>query len=142
FYIILYFFPEYLGLRKEGPNEGVVALFDPLSLLLNGNPASQWFLYGTLYTVAIFAFGFKFIWKYRHNRYEVLRTVSVMFFQTAFAFLIPEIMARLRGDLPYYDLKNIWPLNYYNFERYRVNAFIDGGDLGIAMLIFGVASIF
>lgn len=142
FYILLYFFPEYLGLRKEGPNVGVVALFDPLSLLLNGNPASQWFLYGTLYTVAIFAFGFKFIWKYRHNRYEVLRTVSVMFFQTAFAFLIPEIMARLRGDLPYYDLKNIWPLNYYNFERYRVNAFIDGGDLGIAMLIFGVASIF
>ncbi len=142
FYIVLYFYPQYLGLNKEGPNGGVIALFDPLSRFLSGNPASQWFVYGTLYTVAIFAFGFKFIWKYRHNRYEILRTVSVMFFQTSFAFLIPEIMARLNGDLPYYDLKNIWPLNYYNFERYRVNAFIDSGDIGMAMLIFGILSIF
>lgn len=142
FYIVLYFYPEYLGLTVEGDNNGVIALFDPLSKFLSGNPASQWFVYGTLYTLAIFAFGFKFIWKYRHNRYEILRTISVMFFQTSFAFLIPEFMARLNGELPYYDLKNIWPLNYYNFERYRVNAFIDAGDIGLAMLIFGILSIF
>lgn len=142
FYILLYFYPEYLGLAKEGDNGGLIALFDPLSKMLSGNPASQWFVYGTLYTLAIFAFGIKFIWKYRHNRYEVLRTVSVMFFQTAFAFLIPEIMARLHGELPYYDLKNMWPLNYYNFERYRINAFLDAGNLGLAMLLFGIVSIF
>lgn len=142
FYIILYFFPEYMGLVKDSANGGVIALFDPLSKALSGNPASQWFVYGTLYTIAILAFGIKFIWKYRHNRYEIIRTISVMFFQTAFAFLIPEIMARLNGKLPYYDLKNIWPLNYYNFERYRVNSFIDAGDVGMAMLIFGVVSIF
>ncbi len=141
FYIVLYFYPEYLGLVKGGDNKGVVALFDPLSRMLSGNPASQWFVYGTLYTVAILAFGIKFLWKYRHNRYEVIRTFSVMFFQTSFAFLIPEIMARLNGDLPYYDLKNIWPLNYYNFERYRINGFIDAGDVGLAMLIFGILSI-
>ncbi|MCW5515109.1 4Fe-4S binding protein [Muriicola sp. Z0-33] len=142
FYVVLYFFPEYMGLVKDGSNGGVIALFDPLSKALSGNPASQWFVYGTLYTIAILAFGIKFIWKYRHNRYEIIRTVSVMFFQTAFAFLIPEIMARLNGKLPYYDLKNIWPLNYYNFERYRVNSFIDAGDVGMGMLIFGVVSIF
>lgn len=142
FYIVLYFYPEYLGLVKEGDNKGVIALFDPLSKFLSGNPASQWFVYGTLYTIAILAFGIKFIWKYRHNTYEIIRTVSVMFFQTAFAFIIPEVMARLNGDLPYYDLKNIWPLNYYNFERYRVNGFIDAGDIGIALLIFGILSIF
>lgn len=142
FYIILYFFPAYLGLRQEGDNTGVIALFDPLSYFLSGNPASQWFVYGTLYTIAILAFGIKFLWKYRHNPYERLRTFSVMFFQTAFAFLIPEIMARLNGDLPYYDLKSIWPLNYYNFERYRVNGFIEAGDIGLAMLIFGILSIF
>lgn len=145
FYIVLYFYPEYLGLVKEGDNQGVIALFDPLSKLLSGNPASQWFVYGTLYTVAILAFGIKFIWKYWHNAYEKIRTVSVMFFQTAFAFLIPELMARLNSDtfsLPYYDLKNIWPLNYYNFERYRVNSFIDAGDIGLVMLIFGILSIF
>ena len=149
FYIVLYFYPEYLGLVSDGDNTGVIGLFDPLSKFLSGNPASQWFVYGTLYTVAILAFGIKFLWKYRHNRYERLRTWSVMFFQTAFAFIIPELMARLNGDkildggsLPYYDIKNIWPLNYYNFEGYRIKMFLSSGDIGFALLIFGVLSIF
>ena len=69
FYIILYWFPEYLGLGSDGkPNQGLVAFFDPLSYFMKGEPASQWFLYGTLYTLAILVFGVKFIWKYRHNR--------------------------------------------------------------------------
>ncbi|MCB0465347.1 MAG: 4Fe-4S binding protein [Aequorivita sp.] len=145
FYVVLYWFPQYLGLVKDGDNTGIVALFDPLSKFLNGGPASQWFLYGTLYTIAILAFGIKFILKYRHNKYEKLRTFSVMFFQLGFAFLIPELMQRLNSEsfkLPYYDLKNIWPLNYYNFEQYRVNEFISAGDIGLGLLLFGVASIF
>jgi polyferredoxin len=145
FYIVLYFYPELLGLNAEGENTGIISLFDPLSSLLSGNPASQWFVYGTLYTIAILSFGVKFIWKYRHNKYERLRTFSVMFFQLSFAFLIPEFMQRLNSEnfsLPYYDLKNIWPLNYYNFEQYRVDSMINAGDIGIAMLIFGVVSIF
>jgi polyferredoxin len=144
FYVVLYFYPEYLGLVSDGPNTGIVGLFDPLSQLLSGNPASQWFVYGTLYTVAILAFGIKFLWKYRHNRYERLRTFSVMFFQTGFAFLIPEFMSRLNSDsfyLPYYDLKNIWPLNYYNFEQYRIDGFISAGNVGLALLLLGVLSI-
>lgn len=145
FYVILYFYPHYLGLVPKGENIGIIALFDPLSKLLSGNPASQWFVYGTLYTVAILAFGIKFIWKYRHNRYEKLRTVSVMFFQTAFAFLIPEFMARLNSDsfqLPYYDLKSIWPLNHYLFQEYHVSTFVSAGNIGVALLIFGILSIF
>ncbi len=144
FYILLYWFPQYLGLSQNGNNTGIVALFDPLSRFISGNPASQWFVYGTLYTLAILAFGIKFLLKYRHNPYERLRTFSVMFFQLAFAFLIPELMLRLNSpsfSLPYYDLKNIWPLNYYNFEQYRVDDFISAGDIGLALLIFGVASI-
>ena len=32
FYIVLYFFPEYLGLGKDGAdNTGLISLFDPLS---------------------------------------------------------------------------------------------------------------
>ena len=149
FYIVLYFYPEYLGLVSDGDNKGVIGLFDPLSIFLNGNPASQWFVYGTLYTVAILIFGIKFLWKYRHNRYEKLRTWSVMFFQTAFAFIIPELMARLNGhkildggSLPYFDLKNIWPLNYYNFEGYRIKMFLTSGEIGFALLIFAILSIF
>ncbi|KQC32714.1 FeS-binding protein [Nonlabens sp. YIK11] len=140
FYVILYFYPQYLGLVQDGDNTGVIALFDPLSYFLNGGPASQWFVYGTLYTIAILSFGIKFIWKYRHNRYEMIRTGSVMFFQTAFAFIIPEIMTGL--NQPYYDFKNIWPLNYDLFNGYKIDEFLRAGNFGVAMLIFGVASIF
>lgn len=146
FYIVLYFFAELLGLGTDGAaNTGVIALFDPLSRILNGNAASQWFVYGTLYTIAILAFGVKFIWKYKHNRYEQLRTVSVMFFQTAFAFMIPELMARLNSDsfsLPYNDIKNMWPLNYYAFDQWRVDQFINAETIGLVFLLFGILSIF
>ena len=145
FYIVLYFFPQFLGLHSEGSNTGVISLFDPLSNVLSGNRASQWFVYGTLYTVAILAFGIKFMWKYKHNRYEQLRTISVMFFQTAFAFMIPELMARLNSDnfsLPYNDLKNMWPLNYYAFDQWRVDEFINAETIGLVFLLFGVLSIF
>lgn len=147
FYIVLYFYPQYLGLGSKGEsNTGLIALFDPLSLLLSGRPASQWFVYGTLYTLAILIFGYKFILKYSHNRYQQLRTVSVMFFQLSFAFLIPEFMARLNEspnyDLPYYDLKSMWPLNYYLFDGWSINGFLSSGTLGMALLIFGVLSIF
>jgi len=143
FYIVLYFYPSVLGLAKDGAsNTGLIALFDPLSYLLSGRPASQWFVYGTLYTVAILIFGYKFMLKYRHNRYEQIRTGSVMFFQLGFAFLIPEFMYRLNSKIPYYDLKSIWPLNYYNFERYRIDQFIDAGNIGLALLIFSIISIF
>lgn len=140
FYIVLYWFPQYLGLNADGENTGVISLFDPLSRILNGGPASQWFVYGTLYTLAILVFGYKFILKYRHNRYEVIRTFSVMFFQLGFAFLIPEILMRL--NQPYFDFKNIWPLNYDLFAGYRIDGFISSGNLGVFMLVFGVVSIF
>ncbi len=146
FYIVLYFYPNLLGLGNAGePNAGLVGLFDPLSKFLNGNHASQWFVYGTLYTLAILLFGYKFLLKYRHNKYQQLRTFSVMFFQLGFAFLIPELMARLNSDsyrLPYYDLKNMWPLNYYQFEQHRVDDFINAGNIGVALLVFGILSIF
>lgn len=146
FYMVLYFYPNLLGLGQKGDaNTGMIALFDPLSKLLNGHQASQWFVYGTLYTVGILVFGYKFMLKYRHNRYQQLRTGSVMFFQLAFAFLIPELMSRLNSEsfsLPYYDFKSIWPLNYYNFEKYRIDEFINAGNIGLALLVFGVISIF
>jgi len=140
FYVVLYWFPAFLGLTEEGDNVGIIALFDPLSKFISGNPASQWFVYGTLYTLAILAFGYKFILKYRHNRYEILRTISVMFFQLAFAFVIPEILVRL--NQPYYDFKNVWPLNYDLFAGYKINEFLSAGNVGLIMLIFGILSVF
>ena len=39
--------------------------------------------------------GVRMIVNYRHSRYHVVRTLSVMFFQLGFAFLIPAILASL-----------------------------------------------
>jgi len=86
FYIAIYWFPELLGYRTETASVGLVAFFDPLSIILNGNPATQWFMYGTLYTFAIALFGIKFLWKYRSNPYQIFRTLSIIFFQLCFAF--------------------------------------------------------
>ncbi len=135
FYCLLYWWPHYLGYSEAG-NSGLIALFDPLSYLLKNQAASQWFVYGVLYTLAIFLFGIKFIWKYRHNKYQVVRTLSVMFFQTGFAFLLPEFL--LRMNLPYNDFKNMWPLNYYFFDGWHINEMIAHGNIGWLMLLFGV----
>jgi len=143
FYVLLYFHEGLLGYNETG-NTGLVKMFDPLSYALKGKAASQWFVYGTLYTLAILVFGIKFILKYRHNRYQILRTLSVMFFQLGFAFLIPELLEGLNSDKAYFakDLKNMWPLNYYFFEDWHLNAMLSGGGLGMFMLFFGIAMIF
>ena len=143
FYVALYWFPEWLGFR-EGKSVGLIALFDPLSMLLNGKPATQWFLYGTVYTFAIFAFGLKFIWKYRNNRYQIIRTISVIVFQLGFAYLIPELLDKLNPETPYFskDLKNMWPLHYYFFDQWHLKNMLQGGHLGLFFLVFGLSLIF
>lgn len=141
FYIILYFFEGYLGLGQDGAsNTGMIAIFDPLSQFLKGQDASQWFLYGTLYTFAILVMGFKFILKYRHNTYQIIRTISVMFFQLGFAFLIPELLESLNTEQAYFgkDLKNMWPLNFYFFQDWNLNNMLQGGKLGMFMLVWGL----
>ncbi|MCB0704008.1 MAG: 4Fe-4S binding protein [Saprospiraceae bacterium] len=129
FYVLLYFFPEHMV--------NWVLLVDPISTFLNGGAASQWFLYGFLYTICILVMGVRMIVKYRHNKYQIIRTGSVMFFQTSFAFLIPEIMALL--NKPAVDLKNMWPLDYSFFFDYRLDKLTESGGLGLFLLFWGIA---
>ncbi len=131
FYILLYFYPEYMT--------NWVILVDPISKMLNGNEAGRFFLYGFIYTLCILVMGIRMIIHYRHSKYQILRTISVMFFQTAFAFLIPEFLIRL--NKPYFDFKNIWPLDYSFFFDSRLNELIESGTLGIFMLGWGIALI-
>lgn len=131
FYILLYYYPEYMTTW--------VIMVDPVSETLSGNPAGRFFLYGLLYTIAVAVMGVRMLIKYRENRYQQFRTVSVMFFQTAFAFLIPEILVRL--NKPYFDFKNIWPLDYDFFFDNELNSLIESGGLGIFMLGWGIALI-
>ena len=86
-YVLIYWFPALLGERSEGDPVGLVATVDPLARVMTGYPASRWFLYGVLYTGAILVFGVRMFMKYRHNRYQQLRTASVMVFQFGFAWL-------------------------------------------------------
>ncbi len=139
FYVLLYWFPAMLGLGEAGKsNTGLVALFDPFSFMLKGKAASQWFVYGTLYTLLIILLGIKFIYKYQHNKYQVFRTISIVFFQTCIAFILPEIMASL--NLPYNDFKNIWPLNYYFFFDWHIDEMIKSGLFGYFILFWGILS--
>jgi ferredoxin-type protein NapH len=131
FYVVLYFYPEYMT--------NWVLLVDPVSKLLSGNEAGRFFLYGFIYTLCILVMGIRMIINYRHSKYQILRTCSVMFFQTAFAFLIPEIMIRL--NQPYFDFKNIWPLDYSFFFNNRLDTLLANGGLGIFMLVWGIALI-
>lgn len=131
FYVLLYFFPEYMI--------NWITMVDPISKVLNGNEASRFFLYGFIYTLCILVMGVRFIIHYRHSKYQILRTISVMHFQTALAFLIPEFLLRL--NKPYFDFKNIWPLDYSFFFDYRIDQLISNGTLGIFMLGWGIALI-
>lgn len=131
FYVLLYWVPQHIT--------SWIIMADPLSQLLNGGQASQWFLYGMLYTLVILVMGVRMFAKYMHNKYQQIRTASVMFFQTAFAFLIPEALVRF--NYPYYDFKNIWPLNYTFFFDWNLNSLIDSGALGVFMLGWGLALI-
>lgn len=131
FYITLYFFPEYIT--------NWVILVDPASRITNGHDASQWYLYGFLYTIAIVVMGIRMLLKYRGNLYQQVRTISIMFFQTAFAFIIPEILVAL--NKPWHDFKNIWPLDYTFFFDWRIHNFISSGTIGWFMLFWGIALI-
>ncbi len=128
FYILLYFFPDLIS--------NWITLVNPLSRILNGHDASQWFLYGFLYTIAVLVMGVRMLIKYRHSRYQMIRTGSVMFFQLIFAFLLPELLSKL--NLPPADLKNMWPLDYSFFFDYRINDKIEAGNFGIFLFVWGI----
>lgn len=129
FYILLYFYDAYIM--------NWIILVDPIQKLINpGAQASQWFLYGFLYSFAVVVMGIRTIIKYRHSKYQIVRTCSVMFFQVAIAFLLPEILVRL--NQPYFDFKNMWPLDYDFFDAWHINTLTSAGGLGIFMFAWGI----
>ena len=139
FYVFLYFYPYYVT--------NWTLMLDPLSKGLSGNPATHWFLYGFLYCTVMLVMGIRMMIKYRHNKYQLVRTCSVLFFQLGFAFLIPEILVRL--NQPYMDLKNAWPLNYTLFTGDQIDKLAGQGSeialggintsVGSIMLLWGIA---
>ena len=128
FYLLLYFRPDYIV--------NWTYIVDPISESLSGNLASQWFLYGFLYCTVMTVMAVRMYIKYRHNKYQILRTTSVLFFQIVFAFLIPEILVRF--EKPWYDFKNAFPLDYDFFFKWNIDELIASGGLGLFILIWGI----
>lgn len=128
FYLLLYFAPDYIV--------NWTYIVDPISQSLNGNLASQWFLYGFLYCIVMTVMAVRMYIKYRHNKYQTLRTTSVLFFQIVFAFLIPEILVRF--EKPWYDFKNAFPLDYDFFFSWNLDELIASGGFGLFVLVWGI----
>lgn len=143
FYFFLYFFPNYIinpilavdGV-SEGLNEFVKTFFNVERKPNDESPASQWFLYGFMYCSVMTVFAVRMFIKYRHNKYQMIRTAVVLFFQIAFAFLIPEILVAF--NKPWFDFKNAWPLNYTFFFDWSIDGLIESGNLGIFMFVWGI----
>jgi len=127
-YIALYFFPEYII--------EWVSLVDPLFIALNGKGAGAWSIYGLIYTLAIIIMGVRMFIKYRHSNYHIARTSSIVFFQSCFAFILPEILTRL--NQPSTDLKNMWPLDYDFFDAWNLDSLSSSGGIGMFMLVWGI----
>ena len=133
FYVLLYWFPNVI--------ENWVRLLDPLSWRLRGEEADRWFLYGFFYTLSILVMGVRMIVKYRHNRYQIMRTLSVTFFQLAFAFIIPGVL-RLFNQPEFY-FSYFWPLKYqYLFPDSVKSLTSSSGGLGYFMVFWSVAMTF
>jgi len=128
FYLLLYFAPHY--------SIHWTLILDPISEALNGGPASRWFVYGFMYCVVMGVMAIRMYIKYRHNKYQILRTTSVLFFQIVFAFLIPEVMTRLQ--LPATDFKNAFPLDFDFFFSWNLKTLLDSGGLGLFILVWGI----
>ncbi len=137
FYVLLYWASQHVvgWVTMVSPlSEGIYQFFSGKD---SGGQASQWFLYGLMYCLIMVVMGVRMISKYRHNKYQIIRTISVLFFQLAFAFMIPEILVAL--NKPWYDFKNIWPLDYDFFFDWSIKGFLDNpGSLGLFMLGWGI----
>ena len=135
FYVVLYWFSNNDGQGNFGVLNNLVHPLDGFSQALRGRPADQWFLYGTFYTLAVLLMGARALWKYRHSRYQLIRTASVMFFQLGFAFLIPGVL--LFFQQPEYYFTYFWPLKYDYLFPGTVTGLLQNGGLGVFMVFWG-----
>jgi ferredoxin-type protein NapH len=132
FYVCLYWYSEKMT--------GLIQLFDPLSQFARHRAADQWFVYGTLYTLGVLLLGAKFIYKYRGNRYQIIRTCSVMFFQLVFAWLVPAWM--LMMNQPEFYFTYFWPLKYDYLFPNTIDWLKNSSHLGVFLVFWGAIMTF
>ncbi len=100
FYVCVYWFPGVLDV--------LVRPLDGSSQMLRGRVADQWFLYGTLYTLAVLIMGVRMLRRDGHERYHRYRTLVLMSVQLIAAYILPSMLARSgRGE---FYFSYFWPL--------------------------------
>ncbi len=139
FYVVLYWYGDLTANGMAPLLEGPIRMMDPLALALTGSPADHWFLYGVFYTLLILVFGVRMIMRYRHNRYHLIRTGSVMFFQLGFAFLLPGFLKAM--NQPEFYFTYFWPLKPNYAWPGDVQYYLNASTLGVFMVGFGVFAI-
>jgi polyferredoxin len=140
----------------DHPFEQLITLFDSASLLFRNKPADKYFVYGSLYTFVILFLGIKFIFKYRHSRHQVIRTVVVIFSQLVFAYFIPNILEALNYNSAeiiqngqtikpgYFNANpiNSWPLHaeYSSFDVNTLKVYSADAyqPIGMAYFVWGI----
>lgn len=101
-------------LRKSGVGlvtrrvDDASAWLDPLSRVLRNRDADRWFLYGFLYTLLVVLMGIRFYRRWQHDRYQKIRTLSVMAVQSLIAFLLPALLLYFNTKEFYFSY--FWPL--------------------------------
>ena len=132
FYVLVYWVPDSLY--------HLTRLTDGLSYALRGLPADHWFLYGTFYTLAVALMGVRAVLKYRHSRYQILRTLSVVFFQTILGFVLPGFLRAL--NQPEYYFHYFWPLKQEYLFPDSWSWLVGSGGLGAFMFFWGIVGSF
>ena len=140
FYVALYFYDDLLAMGMPRFLDGWIAMVDPMARFLHGGSADRWFLYGSFYTFAVLVMGFRMILKYRGNRYQQIRTISVMFFQLGFSFLIPAFLKRM--NQPEFYFTYFWPLKYDYLFPSGIEWITSSGSLGVFMICWGLVMTF
>ncbi|MDH3627312.1 MAG: 4Fe-4S binding protein [Acidobacteriota bacterium] len=138
FYIVLYFYDDLQKMGMPALLDRPIQLLDPLAMLTQGGGSSRWFLYGVLYTSAILVFGVRMFMKYRGNRYQQLRTASVMFFQFVFAWMLPNLL--IFFSKPYMEFNGIWPLKQdYLWPEKVLGEYLGGaGVIGVLLFVWAI----
>ncbi len=88
--------------------EGWAAHLNPLSQVMRRSAADRWFLYGFIYTMLVVLMGIRFYRRWRHDRYQKMRTLSVMAVQTLLAFVLPSLLIYFNSKEFYFSY--FWPL--------------------------------
>lgn len=99
---------------------------------LEASSFNRWHIYGSLYSLAILSGGIYVSYKYRHNKYQVVRTALVVLIQISFAFSIPILLKFFSH--PEFYFSYLWPLKYDYLDP---NSFSYLGEVFVLWGFFG-----